>query len=164
MMLFAATSDAQTLAVVEKLPNGSFVILIDGIEHRAFNPEQMRALDKRKIELEGCQREKTELDNQIAVLTREKELLKKDVEIANLKAQSFEVDFNRAQEDSKRNYGLFIGERTLRQQATQFVPHGNASGFGGKVLKFLDSGYFQFGIKVATPLATGIRTFTKPCN
>jgi hypothetical protein len=48
---------SQTAEVVEKLSDGSYVVKIDGVEHRAFSADRVREMEKRKIDLDGCREE-----------------------------------------------------------------------------------------------------------
>lgn len=152
MMLCVATCNAQAaVSLVERLGDGSFVVSVDGREYRALGPEKMRELAKQKIDLETATKINTELTRQVEILILERDLAKSQSALIQQKADSFEADFNRSREDAKRNFNLFIGERELRRGAQQFIPHGKASGFGGKILSFLDSSYAQAVWKLAVP-------------
>lgn len=149
--------NAQVLKFVEALPDGSKVITLDGIEYRAITGDKAVELAKQKADLVACRADRTELSSQVNILNHTNELLKKDITIAEMMRDSFKTDFERAQADAKRNFGLFIGERELRVEAQQFIPHGNVNGFGGKILNFLDGGYGQSLFKLVIPTAQFIK-------
>src|SRR5258708_15793793 len=156
MMLFELTCKAQTVTSVQQLPDKSYIVVIDGIEHRAYGPAKMRELEVTKKEHDAFQQDNIKANEQIVVLTDKNKLLQTNFDLQSKLAGSYKEDFDRSQEDAKRNYGLFIGERTLRQEATQFIPHGNSTVLGVKILKLFDSPYGQVGMKLVNPL---VQTF-----
>jgi hypothetical protein len=151
----AARSEAQR--IVEILPDDSFIVEINGKEYRAINADKAREIQKLRIDFEAAQKLNQEANSQIATQAKEIDLLKKDVEIVGLQRDSFKADFERSQVDGKRNFELFMSERSLRQEASQFIPHGEARGFGGKILKVLDSSYAQAFWKMAVPTYQMVR-------
>jgi hypothetical protein len=166
-MLFAATSKAQQSTVTEKTVDG-YIVTIEvspgvWIEHRAFGPAKMKELENTKAERDAFQADNIKANAEVAVLTDKNKLLQTNFDLQSSLAASYKADFDRSQEDAKRNFGLFMGEREIRVQQQQFIPHGKAGGFGGKVLSFLDSGYGQSLFKLVVPSATFLRTYTARC-
>jgi len=148
---FGLTCSAQEARIVERLADGSYVVSIAGVEHRAFDAAKMRELEKRKVDLDAALRINAEKDAQIKELGLQVELKEAQKALIQQKADSFKADFERSQEDAKRNFGLFVGERELRVEAQQFIPHGQTNGFWGKVLNTLDSPASQAFWKLAVP-------------
>lgn len=171
MMLFSVVCQSQQCSVIKKLDDGSWAVDCGEPEKRlAITKLQLDSWAKLQIDFDASQKEKIELNKQIGVLTQQKELLQKDVTIADQQRDSAlkdltrsQEDTSRAQEDAKRNFGLLIGERQLRIEAQQFIPHGEVKGFGGTILKFLDGPYGQSAFKLVIPAATFIKTMNQGC-
>lgn len=142
----------QEVKLVKRLDEHSYVITIDGKSFKAVDNEllnqQQRAFDK--------------LNETVTALTMEKKNL---IEANQLIIQQ--------RDDAKANLqdakGLIAQQRaTIDQEVSfrhdavqQLIPHGDVSGFGGKLLKALDSPYFQFGVKVAVPIANTFGVYMK---
>lgn len=154
----------QSIRIIETLPNDQFIIEIAGKEYRAINGDKAVELAKQKIDLNAALKIGEAKDAQIKELTLQRDLAEARKSLIQQRADSFEADFNRSQEDAKRNFNLFIGERELRTEAQQFIPHGKVSGFGGKVLSFLDGPYGQGLFKLAIPAATFTKTYFGRCS
>ena len=93
-------------------------------------------------------------------LQHDNDLLRKDVEIANLKRADAEKDLAQARADANHYRGLFLGEQA-RQMMTgkaQLVPHSNTSTFD-KVLKVFDSQLVMTGFRIGIPLIQTYRSF-----
>lgn len=152
------TCSGQSVPIVEKLADGSFVVKIDSQEFRALPADKIREIQKQKVELDGLKQIDAEKDSQIASQAQEIALLKKDVEIVGMQRDSFDADFKRSQEDAKRWQGLFIGERALRQESAQFIGRSSTpNGFFGKFLTLLDHPASQALFKVGLPMLNTIR-------
>lgn len=121
----------------------------------------MRELMKQKVDIETLTAVNSEKDKAIAAQTQEIELLKKDVEIVGLQRDSFKSDFDRSREDGARWRNLFMTERDLRREASNFIPRGEAKGFAAKLLNAVNSQAFQVGIKIALPIANTFGTYMK---
>lgn len=156
LALLSASVVAQEARIVEKLADGSFIVAIGSIEYRALPPAKVAELEKQKKELEATKQINVELGIQIKEALLQRDLAQAQRDLEKQKADSFKADFERAQEDARRNFGLFIGERTLRQEAAQFVPHGNKTKFD-KFLTLFDSKAMQFAIKGFAPIWTAVR-------
>lgn len=145
--------------VIQKFDDGSYLVDIGGVRFRALTADQLRDWGKAQVDLEACQKDQKELEGQVATLNHTIDLLKKDVKIAQQDRDIVLADFarsredtERAREDAKRNFGLFMGERELRVEAQQFIPHSQAKGFWGKVLNILDSPQSQAFFKMGVPI------------
>lgn len=157
MIAFASISNAQTVRVVEALPNDQFIVEINGKEYRAINGDKAVELAKQKVDLEATQRINAEQVIQIRELTLQRDLARAEKALVQQKADSFEADFKRARDDAARNFSLFQSERELRVEASQFIPHSGAKGFWGKVLNALDSPASQAFWKLAVPTYQMVR-------
>ncbi len=138
--LIPLVAQERTAKIVEVLPSDQFIVEISGKQYRALNAEKVAELAKQKIELTACRDEQTKLDAAY-------KLAVKDVTIANLKADKEHASF-------VSTMALYEKERELRQATMQFIPHSQVGGFGGKVLRAMDSPWFQGFIKAAVPMWT----------
>lgn len=164
VIAFAWISNGQTIKIVEKLPDGSFVVSIDNVEFRAISAGKAVELAKQKIDLTAAEKVNAELVGQVKEALLQRDLAEAQKALIQQKADSFDADFKRSQEDAKRNFSLFMTERDLRIEAQQFIPHGNVGGFGGKLLKFVDSPVFQAGVKIVIPIAQFGKTYFGRCQ
>src|ERR1051325_8929838 len=122
MLIFcAATSNAQSITIKEKLPNGELILLVDGVEQRTITADHAREITQRKIDLEAMTAERdllkqkaTNLQAVIDLMTRRSEL---DVH---------ELALVRAERDSYKS--LFEGEKDLRLKAEK-LGGGKTTGF-----------------------------------
>lgn len=151
VIAFASICSAQQIKIVEKLADGSYVVAIDNVEFRAISGDKAIEIAKQKLDLETATKVNAEKDSQIAALNRMVQVQTENADLQKKIADSFKADFERSQEDAKRNYGLFIGERTLRQESAQFIPKGNAHGFWAKALDAVNSQQFQIAWKLGVP-------------
>lgn len=147
--MFGSISSVQaqerTARIVEVLADDQFIVEISGKEYRAINGEKAIQLAKQKIDLETCRENEKRFTDLITIE-------KQNVTIAQQQRDIEKLNFVHAM-------SLYEKERELRVEAqTQFIPHGKAGGFGGKVLNFLDSGYGQSLFKLVIPTATFIKT------
>lgn len=163
----------------KKLSDGSYEIVVDGQRLKAVTNaqlnEQAKAIDLMRetlsAQLAACQKDRNEADLQNVKKDHEIELLKKDVTIAEMKESEALAKFERskqdtakAQEDAKRNFGLLMGERQLRINESQFIPHGNVGGLGGELLKVLDGPVGQIAFKLVIPAAQFGKTYFGRCQ
>lgn len=120
-------------------------------------------LNKKNAELDiaACQKTSAELQGQVVTAQHEIDQLKKDIELWSFKSNSFEENLKTCQTDKARNFSLLIAEHQLRVDSQQMIPHGEIGGVGGKLLKALDSPYFQFAIKIGVPIANTFGTYTR---
>lgn len=170
-MLFSVVCRSQQCSVVKKLDDGSWAVDCGETEKRlAITKLQLDSWSKLQIDFDASQKEKIELNKQIDILTHQNELLQKDVTIADQQRDSALKDLSRsqedtarAQEDAKRNFGLLMGERQLRIEAQQFIPHGEVKGIGGALLKFLDGPYGQSAFKLVIPSAQFVKVMGQGC-
>jgi len=151
---------SQEARVLQRLPDGSVAVEIDGQKMLAITDSQRKDWLKLQGRFDDCQKDGRELTGQVASLKHQVELKTKDVTIAEQQGASFKADFDRAKEDTgrarqdaQRNFGLFMGERQLRVEARQFIPHGNGgNSIFAKLLNFLDKPVVQTGFKLGIPL------------
>lgn len=149
MIAFAWTCNAQEHAakVVEVLPDDQFIVEIDGKEYRALNADKITDLAKQKIDLQTCKANEARFQDLIKIADQNVTIAKQETAIEH-------GNFVRVMQ-------LYEKERELRQEASQFIPHGNVGGLGGKVLKAADSPWFQAFIKVIVPTYTAWKASTK---
>lgn len=164
MIAFASISNAQSIRIVEKLPDGSFVVSIEGSEYRAITGDKAIELAKQKVDLVAAQKVNAELVGQVKEALLQRDLAEAQKALIQQKADSFEGDFVRSQEDAKRNFSLFMAERDLRVEGQQFIPHGKVGGIGGKLLSFLDGPYGQGLFKLVIPAAQFGKTYFGRCS
>lgn len=158
MLIFSTNlCRGQQATVIKKLDDGSFIVEIEGKQFRAVSNaalnDQARAFDSLQARIVACGKDRIEVDAQLTTRSHEVELLKKDVTLVEQQRDSFKIDLVRTQEDAKRNFALFMGERELRVESQQFIPHGKVNGVGGKILSFLDGPYGQATFKLVIPTA-----------
>lgn len=162
MMLSAAVCQSQR--IIERLPDGSIRVEIDDKQYLAITREQLDSWQILQNNFDAAQKVNTEQVTQIRELTLQVELKAAQAALEKQKADSLQTDFERAREDARRNFGLFMSERELRVEAQSFIPKGNASGFWGKALDFLNSQPAQIGFKLVIPTAQAIKVFAGRCQ
>lgn len=146
MTAFASISNGQerTARIVEVLPDDQFIVEIAGKEYRAINGDKAVELAKQKVELQGCKINESKYQQ----LT---ELANKDVTIAN---QQRDIERQRF----ISTMALYEKERELRQEAMQFAPvSGTPKGFGGWLLKAVNSPYGAVGFRLVIPFAQFVK-------
>ena len=74
----SCSARAQQVELVERLADTSWVIRLDGVEHRALNPAQMRQLLKDKAELESLRQQVITLQEQLTAYAVIKDLFEHD--------------------------------------------------------------------------------------
>jgi hypothetical protein len=149
--------NAQPATVIEALPEDSFIVRIGDKDYRALNADKVRELLKQKVDLDAAQKTNAELMIQIRELTLQRDLAHAQESLQKQRADSFEADFKRAREDTIRNFELFQSERSLRIEATQFIPHSSIKGVWGKILNALDHPASQATFKMFIPLMNAAR-------
>jgi hypothetical protein len=147
----------EQVPIVQDLPDDQFIVQRNGKEYRALNADKIRELLKQRIDLEATQKINAELNTQIKEYKLQLELKDAQNALIQQKADSFKADFGRSQVDGKRNFELYMSERALRVEATQFVPHSNIKGFWGKVLTALDHPASQSFFKMGLPIFNAAR-------
>jgi len=141
------------MKLLQNLDDGSRSISIAGQKYLAITRQQLDAWQKLQIDYDGLIKLCAEDAVQVATLEHKRDLAVKDAEFWAAKAYSYKSDFERAREDAKRNFGLFMSERELRTEAQQFIPHGNGgSGPFAKLLAIIDQPAVQAGFKLGIPL------------
>jgi len=145
LIAFGSTSSAQVFEQIEILPDGSRIIKIDGAVFRAITPAKVEELANQKDELRVCKVNETRFND---LLTIERQ----NVTIAQQQTSIERGNFVRATQ-------LLEKERELRQKAMEFAPvSGTPKGFGGWLLKAVNSPYGAVAFKLVLPAATFIKT------
>lgn len=147
----------EIVPVVSDLPDDQFIVRRNGKEYLSLNADKVRELQKQKIDLDTAQKINAEKDIQIKELSLQRDLAHAQQALAEQKATSLEADFNRVREDAKRNFSLYMSERELRVEASQFIPHGQTKGFWGKFLNALDHPASQSFFKMGFPIFNAAR-------
>ena len=124
-MFCAATSKSQTISIKEKLPNGEYIVVIDGQEQRTITTEHARQIEQRKIDLDAAN---------------------KSLELAFRKAEldALEIVLLKAERDSYMS--LYSNEKSLRIAAENLN--------GGKTAGFFNNPIIQVLTKAAVPITT----------
>lgn len=131
--------EAQTLEYVKVMPDGSHVIKVDGQLFRAITPAKVEELANQKDELQVCKVNETRFIDKVA-------LADANVIIAEQQRDREKANFIHA-------ISLYDKERELRTEVmSQTFAHGKVGGFGGWLLRAIDSPYFQFATRVAAPI------------
>lgn len=146
----ASICNAQEVKIVEKLADGSYVVSIDSVEHRAITGDKAVELSRQKIDLQECRENEARQVQKVEIADR-------DVVIAKQQTAIEHGNFVRVM-------ALYEKERELRTRTMQFIPHGKVGGLGGKILSFLDGPYGQSLFKLVIPTATFVRTLKAPCS
>lgn len=134
----ALLCDAQTATVVETLPDGGYVVEINGQKFRAITDEQRRLIEERRIRLAAAEEELGLADTEIGKLRAALELALKDAELASAQTT---IQAERA----GRFEAMFNGEHALRLQAEALAPR-------GRITRFFDNPVVQFAVKLGVPV------------
>lgn len=137
ILCFAAICDAQTVRLVEALPNGEHVVEIDGVQYRTISADHARQIEERKAELDKTRRERDLLNDEVLLLKRKIELLERDAQLADAKAQL-------ERERAARFQQMFDAEHGLRLQSEKLIQR-------GRVAAFFDNPFTQILTKLAWP-------------
>jgi hypothetical protein len=139
------TVGGQRSAVVkEKLPNGEFIVVIDGVEQRTITQAHAEQIKQHNADLDKCQRARAVIDQLVAKQDQEIAVLKKDRELADA-----QVALER--ERAGRIESMYNSEYALRLKAEQL---NNAH---GRVGNFFDNPWVQIGFKAVVPTVTMVR-------
>lgn len=97
LILFVSVSNAQTVSVVERLPDQSYIILIDGVEHRALPPNSIRDIAKLKSDYKILQESNILLETSI-----------QDIRKANNEyIQALKTEYNKKLEKAEYNSSFY---------------------------------------------------------
>lgn len=141
MLISCASTFSQEHAakVVEVLANDQFIIEIGGKQYRTFNSAKVEELANQKDELRVCKANEARFNDKVA-------LADANVIIAEQQRDREKANFIHAM-------SLYEKERELRTEVmSQTFAHGKVKGFGGWLLRAIDSPYFQFATRVAAPI------------
>lgn len=128
-------------ATATRLPDGSLRVEFEGKSYRGLTGAQLDQWEVQSNTLKTCQ------ENEARYI---------------LKVESAEKSVVIAQQQTTIEHGNFVRvmqlyekERELRTEVmSQTFAHGKVGGFGGWLLKAIDSPYFQFAVRVAAPIKT----------
>lgn len=130
---------------MRELADGSLVIDYRGKQYRGLTGAQLDKVEVTANTLTTCKANETRYQQLI-------ELATKDVTIAN---QQRDIERQRF----VSTMALYEKERELRREAMQFAPvSGTPKGFGGWLLKAVNSPYGAVGFKLLMPTAQFIKT------
>lgn len=130
----------ETARVIEVLSDGGYVVEINGVKFRAVTDEQLREINARKFEFNGCVQERLLLDYEVGKLKAALTLAQKETQLAEAQAT---IERERA----GRLQVMFEGEQALRLLAERLVHR-------GRVSRFFDNPWVQVAIKVGLPALT----------
>lgn len=136
---------------VQHNPDGSIWIRVNGVSYLAITGKQSDDWAAAVKDLEGQKKINVELGIQIKEALLQRDLAQTQRDLQMQRASSFEKDFNTARADAIRNFELFQSERSLRIEASSFVPHGSKTKFD-KFLALFDNKYVLSGFKIGLPL------------
>lgn len=134
IVMCCAASSAQDTRVTEKLPDGDYIVIIEGIEYRAITAAHARRIAEERLELDKLKRERdllTQLNDQ---LIDQVSLLTKDRDLANAM-----IAFER--EQGIRYKLLYEGEHSLRLASEKLARP-------GAVTRFFDHPVTQVTMKI----------------
>ncbi len=148
VLIFAGVTEAQTASVKEKLPDGSFIVAIEGVDYKAVSADTVRDILKSGEDLDRCTRARGALNKQIALYEDNLTLLKKDRDLADTQAQL-------ERERALRFQTMFNGEQALRVQAEKLYRP------AGRVTRFFENPFVQVAFKMGVPIAQSIITMQR---
>lgn len=147
-LTLCGVSSAQTIAIKEPLPDGEYIVVIDGEEQRTIRADHARRIVASHEELDRCSRARSALDKQIVHYESALVLLKKDRELADLEARL-------QQSNARRFETMFLSEQRLRFSAEAL----NASRSKQHWLtKLFDNPYVDVGFRAVVPTVNLVRT------
>lgn len=106
----AQTVPADTANIVERLPDGSLIVVADGIKYRAITPEHLRSVQTTKVNLQSCAE-----GNQVLIEKTDKLLLALQTSKESNAVTLEQKNLEKARADEFKR--MFEDERALRQQA-----------------------------------------------
>lgn len=147
LLTTSAGAQERTAVIVEVLPDDQYIVRIGESNYRAINADKVVEIAKGKLELVACKENEKRFTDLI-------EISRRDVTIANQRAEIERGNFVRAM-------SLFEKERELRQEAMSLGPvSGTPKGFGGWLLRAVNSPYGAVAFRLVIPTAQAIKVFT----
>lgn len=134
----APSTTERLVRVVESLPDGGYVIEIEGAKYRAVTDEQLRTLAVQRTDLTACTKDQLLANDEIAKLKTALALARKDAELATAQTAI-------ERERSGRFEAMYLGEHDLRLQAEQLIKR-------GRVSRFFDKPITQIALKLVLPI------------
>ena len=145
-LILASVCNAQehTAKILEVLPGDQFIVEISGKSYKAFNPEKVQEFADQKDELQVCTANQTRFQYLIKIADQ-------NVTIITLQKDREHASFVSAMQ-------LLDKERELRAKALEFAPvTGTPKGFGGWLLRAVNSPYGALGFKLVMPAAQFVK-------
>jgi hypothetical protein len=133
----AAPVTAQQVRVIEALPDGDFILSIDGTEYRAISADHARDLLATKAEAKALADTNQVLALKISHLENALTLAHKDASLADLQ-RSLE------RERADKFQAMYQGESDLRKQSESLR--------GGTIRSLFDNPWMQVGVKLGLPI------------
>lgn len=143
-MFCATICSAQTATVKEALPDGSFIVVINGEELRTVNAAKAREIQERKIKLEAAEAKLIVDAKTIAELNNQIELMIRDVNLAQSQTQTLA-------ERSAKFEELYTAEKELRLAAEKLI------GRRSRTTEFFEHPAVQIIFKAAVPVISAFR-------
>lgn len=137
-------ASAQTINIKERLPDGEYIVVINGVEQRTITADHARRIAERNAELDRLKRAQPLYEGQIAQLKLSIDLAKKDAALSDSMSKY-------ERERAEKYLALYNGEQALRLQAEKL-------GGRGRVSKFFDHPITQIALKLTVPVAQTILT------
>lgn len=116
---FAQRSSCQTATVTERLPDGSMIVRINGVDYRALTAEQMRKVQEIKLDRDAAVSETAVLKEQLAAQIARFSAVDRQRELAEM-----QISLEQKRADEFRR--LFENEKTLRLEAEKLRPKATA--------------------------------------
>lgn len=138
----ASAQTNSTIQIKERLPDGEYIVSIDGVEQRTITADHARQIAERNGELDRLRRAQPLYEQQISQLKLSVDLAKKDAQLATTQAAL-------ERERAAKFQALFNGEQALRLQAEKL-------GARGRVSRFFDNPYVQVSLKLAQPFVQNL--------
>lgn len=148
--LCATVSEAygQTVTIKEALPDGEYIVVIDGQEQRTITADHARRIIDNNESLDRCSRARIALDKQIGHYEAALVLLKKDRELADLEARL-------QQSNARRFETMYLAEQKLRFSAEALNASRSKQHW---LVKLFENPYVDVGFRAVVPTVNLVRT------
>ncbi|GEM_PF-6067869 len=133
-----AKTTEKKISIVEQLPDGDFIVAIDGVEYRAVTAKHVRQMLIDKAKLQSAEETNVLLERKVTTLESALELAKSNTQLSTTKA-------NLERERAEKFKALWEGEKGLREQAQSLIRSPN------RATKFFDNPFVQFSVKLGIP-------------
>lgn len=133
------TPNEKQIKIVQALPDGDYVVAIDGVEYRAVTAEHSKQILTWKVERDGFVQKIELLNTKVSTLESALNTSKLSTQLAETKAK---LEIERAEKFK----ALYEGEKGLREQAESLRRGGNS-----RVSRFFENPKVQIGLKIFVP-------------